>query len=70
MKRCGPAPFQSFVPHNLAGEGPRGGRPVEIAWPQNATAALRDIPDQSAAKLLQIYATATEVIDFVPTKIL
>ncbi len=24
----------SFVPHNLAGEGPRGGAPVEIAWPQ------------------------------------
>ncbi|MDU3068810.1 MAG: DNA polymerase III subunit chi [Escherichia coli] len=25
-------PAESFVPHNLAGEGPRGGAPVEIAW--------------------------------------
>ncbi len=32
-------PPESFVPHNLSGEGPRGGAPVEIAWPQNATAA-------------------------------
>lgn len=24
-------PAESFVPHNLAGEGPRGGAPVEIA---------------------------------------
>ncbi|ELO78364.1 DNA polymerase III subunit chi, partial [Salmonella enterica subsp. enterica serovar Enteritidis str. 76-2651] len=29
MKRCGQGPAESFVPHNLAGEGPRGGAPVE-----------------------------------------
>lgn len=32
-------PAESFVPHNLAGEGPRGGAPVEIARRRNATAA-------------------------------
>ncbi len=32
-------PPESFVPHNLSGEGPRGGAPVEIAGRKNATAA-------------------------------
>lgn len=32
-------PPESFVPHNLAGEGPRGGAPVEIARRKSATAA-------------------------------
>lgn len=32
-------PAESFVPHNLAGEGPRGGAPVEIAGRRNAIAA-------------------------------
>ena len=32
-------PAESFVPHNLAGEGPRGGAPVEIAGRKNAAAA-------------------------------
>lgn len=27
-------PADSFVPHNLAGEGPRYGAPVELAWPE------------------------------------
>ena len=36
-------PAESFVPHNLAGEGPRGGAPVEIAWPQKRSSSPRDI---------------------------
>ena len=32
----------SFVPHNLAGEGPRGGAPVEIAWPQKRGSSPRE----------------------------
>ena len=32
-------PPESFVPHNLAGEGPRGGAPVEIARRKSAAAA-------------------------------
>jgi len=27
-------PAEAFVPHNLAGEGPAGGAPVELCWPQ------------------------------------
>ena len=32
-------PPESFVPHNLAGEGPRGGAPVELPGHKSATAA-------------------------------
>ncbi len=44
-------PPESFVPHNLAGEGPRGGAPVEIAWPQKRNSSPRDILISPAAKL-------------------
>lgn len=27
-------PVDAFIPHNLCGEGPPGGTPVEICWPQ------------------------------------
>ena len=30
-------PVDGFIPHNLAGEGPEGGAPVEIAWQAPAT---------------------------------
>ena len=36
-------PAESFVPHNLAGEGPRGGAPVEIAWPEKRNSSPRDL---------------------------
>ncbi|STW72974.1 DNA polymerase III subunit chi [Klebsiella pneumoniae] len=44
-------PPESFVPHNLAGEGPRGGAPVEIAWPQKAQQQPAGYSYQPAAKL-------------------
>ncbi|MBG6248713.1 MULTISPECIES: DNA polymerase III subunit chi [Symbiopectobacterium] len=56
----------AFVPHNLAGEGPRQGAPVELAWPQRRGSASRDV---LISLLLQFadFATAFhEVIDFVP----
>ncbi|XNM63724.1 DNA polymerase III subunit chi [Escherichia coli] len=43
-------PPESFVPHNLAGEGPRGGAPVEIAWPAKAQQQPSRYTDQSAGK--------------------
>ncbi len=36
-------PPESFVPHNLAGEGPRGGAPVEIAPAAKSATAARGI---------------------------
>lgn len=55
-----------FVPHNLAGEGPRGGAPVELAWPQKRGSAARDLLI-SLLPAFPVFATAfKEVIDFVP----
>ena len=54
----------SFVPHNLMGEGPRYGSPVEISWGQ---------PKQRRQVLINLRNTApefatqfTQVVDFVP----
>ncbi len=46
-------PPESFVPHNLSGEGPRGGAPVEIAGHKSATAA-RAIFSLACGQTLQI----------------
>ena len=34
-------PADSFIPHNLAGEGPANGVPVEILWPDAENTARR-----------------------------
>ena len=58
-------PLNAFVPHNLTGEGPAGGAPVEITWPNNGYANrpilinLSDQMPQNGQKFRQIY-------DFVP----
>ena len=54
-------PAESFVPHNLSGEGPRGGAPVEIAWPQK-----RNLLISLRANFADFATAFTEVIDFVP----
>ncbi|MDU6924649.1 DNA polymerase III subunit chi [Franconibacter helveticus 513] len=59
-------PPESFVPHNLAGEGPRGGAPVEIAWPQKRSSAPRDILISLRPAFADFATAFTEVIDFVP----
>ena len=56
----------SFVPHNLAGEGPRAGAPVEIAWPQKRGSAPRDILISLRPAFADFATAFTEVIDFVP----
>ena len=59
-------PPESFVPHNLAGEGPRGGAPVEIAWPQKRNSSPRDILISLRLNFADFATAFTEVIDFVP----
>ena len=56
----------SFVPHNLAGEGPRGGAPVEIAWPAKRNSSPRDILISLRVNFADFATAFTEVIDFVP----
>ncbi|MEA1062479.1 DNA polymerase III subunit chi [Apirhabdus apintestini] len=56
----------SFVPHNLAGEGPRGGAPVELAWPQKRNSAPRDLLISLLPDFADFATAFYEVIDFVP----
>ncbi|WP_417664850.1 DNA polymerase III subunit chi [Pseudidiomarina sp.] len=55
------APGDAFVPHNLVGEGPAQGAPVELCWPQanvpkRRTAAvvnlMSEIPDWQGARMI------------------
>lgn len=56
----------NFIPHNLAGEGPKQGSPIEICWPERRG----NTPRQYLINLQSHYADfATifnDVIDFVP----
>lgn len=56
----------AFVPHNLAGEGPRYGAPVELAWPQRRGSAPRDILISLLPQFADFATAFLEVIDFVP----
>lgn len=56
----------SFVPHNLAGEGPRYGAPVEISWPQRRGNAPRDVLIGLLPQMADFASAFHEVIDFVP----
>ena len=58
-------PSDSFVPHNLAGEGPVGGAPVEIHW-QTLTQFSRAILINLAELLPEFHARFKQIYDFVP----
>lgn len=55
----------TFVPHNLAGEGPRHGSPVEISYspPSNQ----RDVMINFASLVPDFFNQFKQIIDFVPT---
>ena len=54
----------SFVPHNLLGEGPRYGTPVEISW--QAPAHPRQILINLSASVPDFAVNFQQIIDFVP----
>ena len=56
----------AFVPHNLAGEGPRYGAPVELAWPQRRGSSPRDVLISLLPQFADFATAFHEVIDFVP----
>ncbi|NLS43060.1 DNA polymerase III subunit chi [BEV proteobacterium] len=56
----------AFVPHNLAGEGPRQGAPVELAWPQRRGSTSRDVLVSLLPQFADFATAFHEVIDFVP----
>ncbi|WP_076419644.1 DNA polymerase III subunit chi [Colwellia sp. UCD-KL20] len=55
----------SFVAHNLVGEGPRGGSPVEISW-QNPT-TRRPVLINLTTTVPNFTNNFSTIIDFVPT---
>ncbi|WP_034943758.1 DNA polymerase III subunit chi [Erwinia oleae] len=59
-------PASAFVPHNLAGEGPHYGAPVELAWPQRRGNAPRDLLISLLPQFVDFATAFHEVIDFVP----
>jgi len=56
----------SFVPHNLIGEGPRYGSPVEISWlaPQHPRAILINL----SQNIPEFNLNFQQIIDFVPAQ--
>lgn len=60
--------FDAFVPHNLVGEGPRLGAPVEICWPQRRSDAPRDLLISLLSICVDFFFAFHEVIDFVPNE--
>lgn len=56
----------SFVPHNLIGEGPRYGSPVEISWlaPQHPRAVLISL----SQNIPEFNLNFQQIIDFVPAQ--
>ncbi|WP_087018824.1 DNA polymerase III subunit chi [Thaumasiovibrio subtropicus] len=56
----------AFVPHNLLGEGPRAGSPVEIGWQYLRHSGHRSVLINLANNAANFAVTFAQVIDFVP----
>ena len=59
---------EHFIPHNLAGEGPRMGAPVELCWPQRRSNTPREILINLQYDYAPFMAIFNDIIDFVPTE--
>lgn len=55
-----------FVPHNLAGEGPHYGAPVELSWPGKRGNSPRELMICLQTEFADFATAFHEVIDFVP----
>lgn len=60
-------PAKRFVPHNLAGEGPPGGAPIEIHW-QTPTQVSRAVLINLSQHLPEFHARFQQIYDFVPAE--
>lgn len=61
-------PVEHFVPHNLAGEGPKAGAPVELSWPNKRSLAARQYLINLQPTVADFAPLFNEVIDFVPAE--
>ena len=60
-------PNDSFVPHNLVGEGPVGGAPVEISW-QVPGQFNRPVLINLALTMPEFHQRFGQIYDFVPAQ--
>ncbi|MEC9260705.1 MAG: DNA polymerase III subunit chi [Pseudomonadota bacterium] len=60
-------PAARFVPHNLAGEGPNGGAPVEIVWQPQSLPRKQCLINVSG-KMVNNFNQFQQIIDFVPVE--
>ncbi|WP_457913522.1 DNA polymerase III subunit chi [Candidatus Gillettellia adelgis] len=56
----------AFVPHNLVGEGPNLGAPVELCWPGKHGNTARDLLISLQRQCTDFVSAFHQVIDFVP----
>lgn len=60
-------PAARFVPHNLAGEGPQGGAPVEIVWQVQSLPRKQCLINLSG-QMVTNFNHFQHIIDFVPVE--
>ena len=60
-------PAARFVPHNLAGEGPNGGAPVEIVWQVQSLPRKQCLINLSG-QMIGNFNQFQQIIDFVPVE--
>ena len=60
-------PVDSFIPHNLAGEGPKQGTPAEITWLGQALNSRHTLINLSQS-MIENYRQYQHIIDFVPVE--
>lgn len=60
-------PVDSFIPHNLAGEGPKQGTPAEITWLGQALNSRHTLINLSQS-MIDNYRQYQHIIDFVPVE--
>ncbi|PLK59106.1 DNA polymerase III subunit chi [Candidatus Palibaumannia cicadellinicola] len=58
----------AFIPHNLVGEGPQDGAPIEISWPHRRCNVPRDLIISLIPTCTDFAFSCHEVIDFVPNE--
>ncbi|VFP83353.1 DNA polymerase III subunit chi [Candidatus Erwinia haradaeae] len=58
----------TFLPHNLIGEGPMHGAPVELVWPKKNLNTSYDILINLLPECIDYASSFSEIIDFVPSE--
>lgn len=58
-------PVDSFIPHNLVGEGPKQGTPAEITWLGQKLSSRHTLINLSQS-MIDNYTQYQHIIDFVP----